>query len=197
MTRWRDITKVEFPGKPDLLDMTPQTDSINIDKFGEGGTITTDTCNAAQKVCRLLVEHINGHVNEQYCMQHIRNVWINGVAKAVNRYMTEFLNEILDDISSFLGVSPDLDHVIRAFHKEFSLTDNYPKGRGEQFRTWMIKRYPKEFLMHAERATGSRQYIITMGAGPIYWNHTFNVKFLDDILWVKGASNILQESGNS
>ena len=43
--------------------MIPQPDSINIDKLGEGGTITTDTCNAAQKVRRLLVEHINGHVN--------------------------------------------------------------------------------------------------------------------------------------
>ena len=101
-------------------------------------------------------------------MQHLRNVWINGVAKAVNKYMTEFLNKILDDISSFLRVSPDLAHFIRAFHKEFSITANYPKVHGEQFRTWMMKRYPKEFLMHAERATGSHQDIITMGTGPIY-----------------------------
>ena len=167
MTHWRDITKREFPGRPDLLDMIPQPDSINIDKLGEGGTITTDTCNAAQKVCRLLVEHINGHVNEKYCMQYLRNVWINGVAKAVNKYMIEFLNKSLDDISSFLRVSPDLAHAIHAFHKEFSITSNYPKGHGEQFRTWMMKRYPKEFLMHAERATGSRKDIITMGSGPI------------------------------
>ena len=97
--------------------MIPQPDSINIDKLGEGGTITTDTCNAAQKVFRLLVDQINGHVNEQDCMQHIRNVWINGVAKAVNKYMKYFLNKSLDDISSFLRVSPYLAHVIRAFHK--------------------------------------------------------------------------------
>ena len=84
----------------------------------------------------------------------LRNVWINEVAKAVNNYMTEFLNESLDDISSFLRVSPDLDRVIRAFHKEFSITANYPKSHGEQFRTWTMKRYPKEFLMHAERETG-------------------------------------------
>ena len=84
--------------------MIPQPYSINIDKLGEGGTITTDTCNAAQKVRRLLVEDINGHLNGQYCMQHVRNVWINGVAKAVNKYMTEFLNKSLDDISSYLCV---------------------------------------------------------------------------------------------
>ena len=136
--------------------MIPQPGSINIDKIGEGGTITTDTCNAAQKIFRLLVEHINGHVNQQECMQHLRNVWINGAAKAVNKYMTEFFNKILDDISSYLRVSPDLAHVICAFHNEFSLTANYPKGHGEQFRIWMMKRYPNEFLMHAKRATGSR-----------------------------------------
>ena len=124
----------------------PQPDSINIEKLGEGGTITTDTCNAAQKVCRLLVEHINGHVNKKDCMQHLRNVRIDGVEKAVNKYMTEFLNESLDDISSFLRVSPYLAHVIRAFHKEFSLTANYPKGHGEQFWIWMTKHYPNEFL---------------------------------------------------
>ena len=92
-TCWRDITKFEFPGRPDLLDMIPQPDSIDIDKLGEGGTITTDTCNAAKKVHHLLVEQINGHVNKKDCMQHLRNVWINGVAKAINKYMTEFLNK--------------------------------------------------------------------------------------------------------
>ena len=61
-------------------------------------------------------------------MQHLRNVWINGVAKAVNKYLTEFLQESLEEISSFLRVSSDLAHVIRAFHKEFSLTANYTKG---------------------------------------------------------------------
>ena len=68
-------------------------------------------------------------------MQHLRNVWINGVAKAVNKYMTEFLNESIDYISSYLRVSPDLAHVIRAFHKEFSLSANYPKVHDEHFRT--------------------------------------------------------------
>ena len=106
--------------------MIPDPDSINIDKLGDGSTINTNKFNAAQKARRLLVEYINGTVNKQDCMQHLGNVWINGVAKAVNKYLTEFLQESLEEISSFLRVSPDLAHVIRAFHKEFSLTDNYP-----------------------------------------------------------------------
>ena len=117
LTRCRDITKREFPSRPDLLDMTPKPDSINIDKLVEGGTITTDTCNAAHKVCRLLVEHINGHVNKQYCMHHLRNVWINGVAKYINKSITEFLNKSIYDIPSYFILSLDMYHVIRAFHK--------------------------------------------------------------------------------
>ena len=149
LTCWREVTAREFPDQPDLLDLILDPEGVNIDKLGDGGTIITDTCNAAQKVQRLLVEYIHGTVNEQDCMQHLRNVWINDVAKAVNKYMSEFLEESPDKISSFLQVSPDLAHVIRIFHKEFSLTANYPQCHDEKFRDWMIKRYPKEFLMHA------------------------------------------------
>ena len=49
----------------DLLLLITDPYSINIDKLGDGVTITTDTCNVAQKVRRLLVEYINGTVNEQ------------------------------------------------------------------------------------------------------------------------------------
>ena len=194
LARWKEVTESEFPNRPDLLDLIPSSESINIDKLGEGGAINTDTCNAAQKNRRILVDYINGNVNEQDCMQHLRNVWINGVAKAVDKFMTEYLEESLEEISSFLRVSPNLAQVIRAFHKEFSLTANYPKGHGERFKVWMMKRYPKEFLMHAERAMGNRQDLVTMGAGPIYWNRAFNVEFLDEALRVKGAANILQEN---
>ena len=121
LLRWHEITEKEFPGRADLLSLIPKSDSSNIDKLGHRGTITTDTCNAVQKVCCLLVKHINGNVNEQDCLQHLRNVWINGVAKSVNNFMSDYLEESLEEISSFLRASPDLAHVIRAFHKEFSL----------------------------------------------------------------------------
>ena len=117
LKRWKEVTMREFPERPDLLLLIPHPDSINIDNLGDGGTITTDTCNAEQKVFQVLVEYINGNINKQDCMQHLRNVWINGVAKAVNKYLTEFLQESLEEISSFLRVSPDLAYVIRAFHK--------------------------------------------------------------------------------
>ena len=102
---WKEVTMREFPDKPDILLLIPDPYIINIDKLGDCGTITTDTCNAAQKFLRLLVEYINGTVNEQDCMHHVRNFWIDGVSKAVNKYLTDFLKESLEEISSFLRVS--------------------------------------------------------------------------------------------
>ena len=89
-------------------------------------------------------------------MHHLGNIWVNGVAKAVNSYLRDFLEESLDNIATFLCVSPDLAQVIRAFHKEFSLTANYPKGHGKKIRDWVIKNYPKEFFMHAEEDFSDR-----------------------------------------
>ena len=74
LKRWKEVTMREFTYRPDLLLLIPDTDSIHIDKLDDGGTITTDTCNAAQKVLRLLVDYINGTFNKQDCMQHLSNV---------------------------------------------------------------------------------------------------------------------------
>ena len=63
LKRWKEVTMREFTDKPDLLLLIPDPDSINIDKLGDDGTITTDTCNAAHKVRWLLVDYINGTVN--------------------------------------------------------------------------------------------------------------------------------------
>ena len=102
-------------------------------------------------------------------------MWINGVAKAVSKFMNIFLEDSLNNISNFLRVYPDLANVIRDLHKEFILDGNYPRGNVEKFRDWKIKKYPNELIMNTERASVSRQDIITMGDGPIYWNHIFNV----------------------
>ena len=91
-------------------------------------------------------------------------------------------------------MSPDLAHVTRAYHNEFSLTANYPKGHGELFREWIIENYPMEFLLHAERAAGSRQDLICMGADAVYMNRPLNVEFLDEKLRMIGNENILQKN---
>jgi hypothetical protein len=195
LSRWREVTAREFPDRPDLLDMIPAPDGISIKKLNKG-TINTDTCNAAQKDRRLLVQEAGDDVTiyQQDCMQHLRCVWINGVSKAINVFMRAFLNDSLEEISSFLRVSPDLMHVIIAYHKEFSLTANYPKGHGEQFLAWVRKHYPNEFLLHTERANGNRQDLVCMGADAIFMNRPLNVEFLDKRLRVRGNENILQQN---
>ena len=194
LTRWREVTEREFPDRPDLLALIPIADSIDIAKLGNDGAITTDTCNSARKLRRLLVEYVDGTVHQMDCMHHLRNVVVNGAAKDVSSFLNTYLEDNLDEISSFLRVSPDLAHVIHAFHKEFSLTANYPKGHGKLFREWVMKNYPQEYLMHAERSNGGRQDTICMGAGPIYKNRPINVHFLDDRLRVKDNDNILQQN---
>ena len=211
LRRCREITIREFPNRPDLLLMIPNPDSIDIKKLSDGA-INTDTCNSAQKTRRILVAIVSeidkdtihdmsredigkaGVVHEMDCMQHLRNVWINGAAKAVSAYLKEYLEDSLEEISSHLRISPDLAQIIRAYHKEFSLTANYPKGHGELFRDWVMKNYPGAFLLHAERASGSRQDLICMGADAVYMNRPYNIEFLDERLRIKDNAHILQEN---
>ena len=197
MKQWKEVTIREFPDRPDLLALISDMDKIDIKKL-TNGAVTTDTCNSVHETHRILVEivaQIDGEVvHEQDCFHHLRNVWINVIAKAVSGFMKEYLSDSLDEIKSFLHISPYLAHIIRAYHKEFGLTSNYPKGHGELFRDWIIKHHPMEFLLHAKRAAGNRMDIICMGADAVYINRPLNVEFLDEYLRIKDNSNILQEN---
>ena len=105
--------------------MIPTPNIIDIAKIGNGEDLSSDTCNSARKVRRILVKFIEkqyGIVHEVECVWHLRYFWFNGAAKAVSAFLTTYIEDILDKISSFLGVSPDLVQVIRVYHKELSLT---------------------------------------------------------------------------
>ena len=69
LVKWREVTAIEFPDRPDLLDFIPTGDEIDISKLKDG-TLTTDTCNSVQKVRQILVELI-GQVHEQDCFNHL------------------------------------------------------------------------------------------------------------------------------
>ena len=112
LKRWREITTREFPDRPDLLEMIPLPEDITLSKLGDGGAVITDT---ARKLRHILVdEKIEGTVYELDYFQHLRNIWINGAAKAVTKFLNEFLDDSLESISSFLRVSPDLAHILYA-----------------------------------------------------------------------------------
>ena len=75
LNRWREVTAREFPDNPDLLELIPTVDDIDLKKLANVGAITTDTCNSAQKTRRILLEII-GSTYEQDCFNHLRNAWI-------------------------------------------------------------------------------------------------------------------------
>ena len=146
---------------PDCNYPIPSSASIDIKKLGHGGALTTDTCNAARKTRRILVEKVGGTVHEIDCFHHLRNVWFNGVEKAITTYLNDYLRDSLDDIDPSLCVSSSMSALIRAFDKEFSLCATYAKGHGMLFCEWMKHNHCGELLMHVERASGSRQDLFT------------------------------------
>ena len=166
---------------PEKIGLVPSPDEINIDKLGDGGVVMTDTCNAAQKLRRILVSIADG-VFDLDCMNHLRNVWFGGVEKALTKHLNELLRTSLDDIDTMLRVTASISAIIRAIDKEFSLSANYPKGHGELFKAWMKKNYPGALLFHVERAAGSRQDLCTEGSLAIFMNYPYYAEFLDEQL---------------
>ena len=124
---------------PDKIELVPSPDEIDIEKLGDGGVVMTDTCNAAQKLRRILVSIADG-VFDLDCVNHLRNVWFGGVEKALTKHLNELLRTSLDDINTTLRVTASISAIIRAIDKEFSLSANYPKGHGELFKAWMKNR---------------------------------------------------------
>ena len=191
LTRLREVVHELCPHE---LEHLPLESEVDISKLGHGGVITTDTCNAAQKSRRILVERIGGDTHEMDCMHHLRNVWFGGIEKALTTYLNALLKDSLENIDSHLRVSTSMSALIRAFDKEFSLCANYPKGHGEEFKEWIKKNHPGELLLHVERASGSRQDLFVEGAPAVYWNRQYCIEFLDEQLRLPSKGNVLQEN---
>jgi hypothetical protein len=182
---------------PEFLDSVPTPDGIDINKLADGGVIMTDTCNTAQKIRRILLDHIDGAMDLD-CMNHLRNVWIGGMEKALAKYLNALLRSSLDEIDPTIRVTTSITAIIRAIDKEFSLSANYPKGHGELFLEWIRENHPGVLLFHVERASGSRQDLCTEGSMAVFMNYPYYVEFLDEQLRKVKQSNqqasILQQN---
>lgn len=90
------------PGLSDEL--VPSPDGIDLNKLTKDTVITTDTCNTARKLRRVLVQMIkdvtneDGEIFEFDCMNHLRNVWFGGMEKAVTQRLNAILRTSLDEI---------------------------------------------------------------------------------------------------
>ena len=129
----REVVNDEFPNASELV---PTEDALDVTKFGQGANVITDTCNAARKLRRILVETIKD-CYEFDCMHHLRNVWFGNMKKRLTKKLNLILRSSLDEIDPTLRVSASISAMIRAIDKEFSLSANYPKGHGQLFLEWM------------------------------------------------------------
>ena len=144
------------------------------------GAVTSDTCNAARKTNRLLKEKIEQatirmrtpnddiSVIQVSCWNHLRNIWLGGMTKALSSFLNELLSDDLQHIYPILRVSPKNEMVLRLVDKEFSLCTNYPKGHGELFCKCIEEQYPGKLLFHIERTSGSRQDLCVEGDSTVY-----------------------------
>jgi hypothetical protein len=186
LDQWRAVRHDEMFGQNH--DIPPGT-SIDVAKL-EGGMITTDTCNGARLLSKLLAEEIDRRVKEkkeelgglpndedssltviiQDCHGHMRNIFINGITKRMSSYLARVLAEDLEGIDKRLRVGTTFDMVLIAIDKEFSIPANYPKGHGPEFKHWLKAHHPGALLVPVQRTAGSRQDLATEGAAAVYWN---------------------------
>ncbi len=181
---------------PELVHLVPCKTNIDINKLGDGGQITSDTCNGAQKIQQILTKMIDGSYDYD-CMHHLCNVWFGGMEKKLTLSLNILLRSSLDIIDLKLQVTASISAIIRAVDKEFSLLANHPKGHGELFLEWMRENHPSELLLHVKQAAGSRQDLCTDGCMAIYMNYPYYIKFLDTSLRKPKATNkasILQQN---
>eukprot|EP00957_Ditylum_brightwellii_P038107 2881554-Ditylum_brightwellii.AAC.1 len=89
-----------------------------------------------------------------------------------------------------------MDSILCAIDKEFSLPENYPKGHGDKFKTWLLKRHPGASLVPVTHATGSMQDLAVEDAASVYWNRKYHIQFLGECLHALDDTkkSILQEN---
>ena len=84
---------------PDLKEMVPSPDNIDISKLGNhAGIIMTDSCNATQKARHLLQHKIGGNAHVLDCYHHLYNVLIKGMEQSVSSFLHVIITNSLEKI---------------------------------------------------------------------------------------------------
>lgn len=177
---------------PEALDLLPHEDGITTAKM-EGIALTTDTCTTARLTRSIIKDQfLNGNAIEIDCQNHTRNIYLGlGCEKPMSKYLHCVLKESLEEIDPSLRVSMAHLAFARAYDKEFSLCANYPKGHGEEFKGFVMEKFPGVTLFHVANTHGTRQDIIFTSALAMMMNRHVNLAFLNDRL-TPDNDNILQ-----
>ena len=167
---------------PELADAIPSPEGISMTKLGKHGVVMSDACNAAQATWRALQVIIGGVTYVIDCFHHLRNTWIKGMDKEVTEKLRTILADSLEEIPSELWVTCVISALCRAWDKFFSLSCNYPKGKGEHWAAWLNHNRPGIPLYHVEGAQGSRHDLCLMAAPAIYMNRPVCYDYADYLL---------------
>lgn len=155
LNRWTKVCKERYPGYEHDI---PKDCGMNLGKLSSGGTVNSDTCNAARKTRIILVSKIKqaatelniagSKVLEVDCWNHLRNVWLGGMSKVLSSHLRNNLINDFDSIDARLRVSPKIENIHQAVDNEFGLTANYPKGHREYSEGgWkLITQVPHRFM---------------------------------------------------
>ena len=82
---------------------------------------------------------------------HLRNVCLGSMTKALSTLLGNTMREELDEINLRLRVSTSIKLVLWVVNKEFIICANYPQGHGELFREFVYTYHYISLLLRVER----------------------------------------------
>ena len=128
LSDWKVMHERIFPNRQhEILDDS----QLSNGKLSEYGLVTTDTCNSAQKLNRLICEKIEFkvladgiqlikdevQVCSQWCHNYLRNIWIGDTNKCLSKYLNALLGEDLEKLDNNLKISTNFDSVLFTIDK--------------------------------------------------------------------------------
>ena len=186
----------------------PDGDEINMAKF-ISGRVTVNNCNAARKLGEQLVEKIEEAAAEcqrapmlandvemkievEPCQHYQRNICLDGASNEMSKHLKNTLvaNNVV--LKGGLRVHMDIPSLNHAAHKYFSLTCDYLKGKGNQFKSCMEKNHPGVLLVYVMNGKGSRQDVCVNAAPCFCMNYPCWVEFLDKLICYGDSDNKLE-----
>ena len=97
LEKWADECKRMYP---DYKHDIPPASELSLAKLGDGGIVSTDTCNAAQRVNGLLVEKIKVEFQQRMKNQTIGDIIVGAVEDTVTRAIEDDENDTLDALAA-------------------------------------------------------------------------------------------------
>ena len=117
LKRFRDHDASKHPYCHYLLVIIPSTDGIDLQKNLAHYVLTTDTYDAATLVRTISLENFEDGLLQQYCHNHLQNVWVGGLEKEFSSYLTILLRSSLDEIDTTLHVKTLFSALAHAYDK--------------------------------------------------------------------------------